>query len=149
MACSCDTGANLGERSGCSDRLRGSSRGLARGQSPKLKAALDFLAAYEHPQAVEWVPELVIVSLWPSEKSDGPDLLWPAGLPTLEAASKNEEEGSYRFYLSRTQYEVLRPVMEGAKSGQKFDIANRLWRAYVHYPFPDELQFLKRMNIQP
>ena len=104
--------------------------------SPQLAAALEFLATYEHPQAVEWIPERVDVALWPAPKSTQPDLVWPSELPGLKAGIHNSSDGSYTLFLTREQYAVLRPLLESKAPGQAFHVGKRRWAVYVHYAFP-------------
>jgi hypothetical protein len=109
--------------------------------SPRLRAALEFLAMYEHPQAVEWIPERIEVALWPAPESTQPDLVWPAELPGLEAGIHASSDESYALCLTREQYALLEPLLESRAPGQAFHVGNRRRIVYVRCAFPHERQF--------
>lgn len=127
--------------------LRGAWRGQAAGVSAELGAVLDFLATYRHPMEDVWVPETVEVTLWPMEKGDGPVLPWPAGLPTLNAARKDPEEGSYILVLTREQYANIRPMLDHPQRGQRWRLDGKLWLVNVAYRFPHVLPTNLLMDI--
>jgi hypothetical protein len=125
--------------------LLGSLRGqrqVSPNFSPQLRAALEFLATYEHPEAVPWIPERIDVTLGPAPKSTQPDLVWPSELPGLKAGIHNSSDGTYALRLTRDQYALLQPVLESKTPGQAVHLGNGRWTVYVHYPFPYEGQFV-------
>jgi hypothetical protein len=125
--------------------LHGAARGTTKGQSPEIISVLNFLASYEHPNATEWVPENVEITLWPAMKTEQPTIAWPVELPGLAAAQFNKEDGSYTLLLTREQYAQLRPILD-AKIGQNFRIGEKLWRVYVYFPFPHMMSFSRRQS---
>jgi hypothetical protein len=108
-----------------------------------LPLAYDRMHNFDHPDAIEWVPEQIEVMIWPYDYAPEASIHWPSDWPGLDDASTRKRgEDSYSLYLPSSQLGDLKAFLSTRNAKGAVEIGGKKWAVSTRYPFPSDTRWI-------
>jgi hypothetical protein len=107
-------------------------------------AADQQLAAFDHPDALPWLPERIEVMIWPYEYAPEASITWPSGWPGLDSEYAVRRGDGYSIFVPAADFARVIEFLRSQRPRGAVEIGGRKWAASIRLPFP-----MERMWMQP
>lgn len=98
----------------------------------------EMVSGYEHPEAKEWLPDVIEVMIWPYEYAPDKNLAWPNDWPGLSDPKTIKRGDSYSIFIEKSRYEELKAFLSKRREKQAVLIGGKKWAISTRFPFPNE-----------
>ena len=100
--------------------------------------------SFDHHEALEWVPEMLEVMVWPYENAPDPSIKWPEHWPDLDD-DKTVKRGkeSYSVFLPSKFHLDLIDFLNTRKPKGAVKINHKKMIVTFRFPFPSEVKWME------